>query len=70
MNEKAKKLLETLGTEYAEKGVDYKGYEVYIPSYSGDACIGLPLVVLVKGDEARISSADEALEYLAMTASD
>ena len=67
MTEKIQKLVEELGTEYAEKGTDYKGYEVYIPAYSNDVCIGYPLIILAKGEEARISTPKEALEYLNMT---
>lgn len=67
MPEKIQKLVEELGTKYAEKGTDFKGYEVYIPTYSNDVCIGYPLIILAKGDEARISTVEEAIEYLNMT---
>lgn len=64
MDEKVKSLLKQLGTNYASKGEDFNGYEVYIPEYSGDPAIGLPLVVMQKGDEVRISTPAECLEYL------
>lgn len=67
MNDKFEKALEELGTKYYEKGVDFKGYEVYIPRYSSDVCIGYPLVILKKGEEIRISTVEEALEYLRLT---
>ena len=67
MDTKVKEAIESLGTSYAEKGPDFKGYEVYIPSYSGDPCIGFPLVVLKKGDEVRVSTIEECLEYLDLT---
>ena len=66
MNEKAKKLLKGLGTKYAEKGVAFKGYEVFEPSYDGDVCIGFPLIILQKGEDARLSTNEESVEYLRM----
>lgn len=64
MNEKAKKLIAELGAKRARKGKDFMGYEVFIPQYNGNPKIGLPLVVLQKGDEARISTNKEAMDYL------
>lgn len=42
---------------------DWKGYECYEP-ISGDdiTYTGLPLVILVKGDEIRMSTPEEAME--------
>ena len=64
MDDRVKELLRQLGTSYASKGADFNGYEVYIPEYSGEPTIGFPLVVLQKGDEVRISTDEESLEYL------
>ena len=64
MEEKILELIEELGASKYKKGVDWNGYQVYIPEYKGNPCIGLPYVVLVKGDEVRISTEDESLKYL------
>ena len=42
----------------------YKNYEVYEPlwSDSNECIVGLPLVILVQGENIRMSTADEALE--------
>ena len=64
MEEKILELIEELGTSKYKKGISWKGYEVYIPEYKGNPTIGLPYVVLVKGEEARISTVDESLDYL------
>jgi len=57
-------LLEELGAVSYQKSIDWKGYNVYVPIYKGKPCIGLPYVVLVKGEEVRLSTPDESLEYL------
>ncbi len=44
--------------------VSWKGYEVYSPFITGSPKIGLALVILVKAGSARMSTPDEALEYL------
>lgn len=54
------------GAEYSGK---WKDYEVYNPTVDGftekdPAIIGLPLIILVQGDRIRLSTADEAFEYL------
>ena len=60
-------LIEELNTSEYKKGRPWKGYEVYEPVYDEDVCIGLPYVILAKDDEVRISTDDEALEYLAFS---
>ena len=54
------------GAQYSGK---WNGYEVYNPTYEGateeePAIIGLPLIILVKGNEIRLSTPDEAFAYL------
>ena len=41
-----------LGANKAKKGKAWKGYEVFIPVYSGDPIIGLPLIILQKDEDA------------------
>ena len=62
-----KTLVEELGAKSYKKGKSWNGYEVYIPVYTGNPCIGLPLVVLVKDGQARICTGKEALEYLSFS---
>jgi len=64
MKEEIQDLMEELDAEKYHKGVSWMGYEVYVPDYTGEPKIGLPYVVLVKGSEARISSPEEAIQYL------
>ena len=54
---------ELLADSY-KRGVDWKGYQVYIPVYNKFITIGLPFVVMVKDGTVRISTGDEATEYL------
>ena len=44
----------------------WKEYEVYEPVYSGDdvSFVGVPLLILVKGDSIRMSTVEEAFEPL------
>ena len=64
MNKYIKELLEDLGTKSCKTGIPWKGYNVYIPQYKGNPCIGLPYVILEKGEEVRISTPEESEEYL------
>lgn len=64
MEENIQELVEDLGAKSYKKGVDWNGFEVYIPVYEGNPIIGLPYVVLVKNNEARISTPDESIAYL------
>ena len=57
-------LMEECGAQW-EHDVPWKGYEVYSPFFKDEApTIGLPLVILVKKGEARMTTPDESLEYL------
>lgn len=51
-----------------ERRPDWQGYEVYEPVYdeaNGQSLvIGLPYVILVKGETIRLSTPDESLERL------
>lgn len=44
----------------------WNGYKVYEPVFDDDsiAFIGLPLVILVKGQKIRLSTPDEALKMI------
>ena len=69
MTDDTKKLLneamEALGADSCKRGKNWNGYEVYIPVYvNGGYVVGLPLVVLVKDGDVRISTEEEAYEYL------
>ena len=67
LQEQIHALIAELGADEAEHGKPWNGYEVYIPVYHEVAYVGLPLVVLVKGDEIRLSTGEEGLDYLATT---
>ena len=56
-----------LAADSYQKGYDWNDYKVYEPFYSKPVAIGLPLVVLVKDDEVRVSTEREAFDYLEYT---
>ena len=62
--ERIQELTEELCATKYEKSIPWKGYEVYEPVYDAPVYIGLPLVILAKGDEVRISTDEESREYL------
>ena len=54
------------GAKYAGK---WKEYDVYEPTIKGaternPAIVGVPLKILVQGDRIRLSTVDEAFEYI------
>lgn len=56
--------IRALGASRYKKSVPWKGYEVYEPVYTEFAFRGPLFFVLVKGDQVRLSTIDEAEEYL------
>ena len=55
------------GYEAAVYQKEWNGYQCYEPVFSLDepvSYIGLPLMILVKGENIRMSTADEAMELL------
>lgn len=59
-----KNLVAELQAHSYSQGKSWNGYEVYIPEYDKLVFVGLPSVILVKDGVARISTPDEAMEYL------
>ena len=65
MNKKVLKFAKENGYKGAEKKISWNGYEVYEPIYGKRAAhTGYPLVILLKGDEIRLSTEAESLEIL------
>jgi hypothetical protein len=54
------------GYDTAQKIKPWRGFEVYEPLFAGDeiVMVGLPLLILVKGDTIRMSTADEAMKHI------
>jgi hypothetical protein len=46
------------------QGVDWNGYEVFELDFEKNSRVGLPWVILVKGEEVRLSTPSESFEYL------
>ena len=63
--EKLEDFLDELQAKSFRKGKSWKGYDVYVPEYDEMVYIGLPLVLLVKSEEMRISTGEECLDYWA-----
>ena len=57
------------GYDSAKQLDDWNGYEVYEPLFDGEevAFVGLPLLILVKGDKIRMSTEDEAFKQIEET---
>lgn len=64
MKDKLESMLDEMEAEGYEKGKPWKGYNVYIPKYSGGPKIGLPYVLLEKDGKIRYSTTEESFEYL------
>lgn len=64
LEEKILDVIDDLGADDYEEGLAWNGYNVYIPVYDEESTVGLPLVILEKGGEVRLSSGAESLEYL------
>lgn len=45
---------------------EWRGYSCYEPTFfeDGVAHVGLPLIIMVKGDEIRMSTPDEAMKHI------
>lgn len=68
----ALELAERAGYDGVEYLGTYKDRDVFNPTYDGDdtAFVGAPLVIFVENGKARMSTADEAFEYLDYTLRD
>ena len=65
LQEKIDELVEELyPAKGAKESIVWNGFKVYEPIYEKNAFIGYPLVILVKDNNARISTPDESLDYL------
>lgn len=64
MTDTIRELAFDLNANGVKRGKDYKGYKVFEPVYNKECFIGLPYVILVKDNKARISTAEESLDYL------
>lgn len=54
------------GYDGAEVLGTWNGFDVWEPTFDGTdpVCVGLPLVILVNGDEMRMSTPEEAMDIL------
>ena len=62
-----KRRIEQLGADTCKIGEEWNGYKVYEPIYKTPVYTGMPLVFLAKDGKVRVSTEDEALDYLAYT---
>lgn len=65
-SESQKKVEYILSHIFAEgyyRCLDWNGCEVYKPVFSHDMYVGSPWVIFVYGDDARLSTINEAMEY-------
>lgn len=64
INDEILNLARDLNADSVTVGKNWKGYNVYKPEYEDGAIVGLPYVILEKVGNARISTEEEAFEYL------
>ena len=64
MNDNIRELAFDLNAEEVKRGKDFKGYKVFEPVYKNNVKIGLPYVIFVKDNKARICTDEEALDYI------
>lgn len=64
MKSKIQELMKALHADGIKRGVSWKGYKVYKPTYNKEVFLGLPYVIFEKGEEIRLSTPEESLEYL------
>ena len=64
MNDSIRELAFDLNAEEVKRGKDFKSYKVFEPVYKKNVKIGLPYVIFVKDNNARICTDEEALDYL------
>lgn len=67
MKEKIQELVKGLQADGVKVGKPFNGYTVYVPQYKKKVIIGYPYVILVKGSEIRLSTEEEAIEYIEQT---
>ena len=56
--------IKMLGANTYRIGKEWKNMRVYIPVYSKKSFVGLPVVIFDDGKELRLSTAEEALDYI------
>ena len=61
---KVKELIKEIQADSFVRGIDWRGYAVYVPVYNEEVFVGMPIVVLKKGKVVRFSTPEESLEYL------
>ena len=62
--EKIQDLVDRTPAVSFHQGVDWNGFEVFELDFEKNTRVGLPLVILVKGEEVRLSTPYESFEYL------
>ena len=53
-----------LGAKALRDPIKWNGYLVYVPEYKGNPKIGLPYVILEKGEEVRLSTPEESFDFM------
>ena len=64
MIEKVKRYAVEHGYNDVKKIESWKGYDIYEPLLHDDAIIGIPLLIMVKGNKIRMSTIKEAFDYM------
>lgn len=67
--QKIKEFAMSMGYAGVERLDNWRGFEVYEPIPAGAkageySCVGLPLVILVKGEKIRMSTPEEAFQQM------
>lgn len=64
---KVLEVVKKMGAKSYKQGEDWNGNKVYIPVYSKTTFVGLPLVIFEDEKGFRISTPEEAIDYINKT---
>jgi hypothetical protein len=53
-----------LGAKSLRGPIKWNGFEVFVPEYKGSPKIGLPYVILKKGEIVRMSTVNESFDFM------
>lgn len=66
-NSEILRVVKKLGASSYKEGKEWNGHKVYVPVYSKMSYVGLPLVIFDDDGELRLSTPEEALDYINAT---
>ena len=65
--DKILEVVKQMGAETYKQGKEWNGNKVYVPVYARTSYVGLPLVIFEDENGLRLSTPDEAIDYVNAT---